>query len=271
MAVGKVLVAQEATKRRLYRSRDAQLAGVCAGIAEYCNFDAIVIRILAVLLELSTLGVSGLVYLFLWIYLPRAPEQPKPYDVTPEVVESSAYGHIDYQRASGILHHAVEEGPSFISRLAIAVALMLVFMVVAVNVTPILSGARWWEFWPLGLLMFGLCLVVIPFGITRVTAWHAAGIVVTSVGASLLPMSLGIVSWDTIPFAFMQLWVFVAVAAALFLLGFVRNVGPLMVTAAFCFASFCLISLLLYSIPGDADLLLVVASDGSYAVGLLNF
>lgn len=247
------------------------MAGVCAGIAEYCNVDAIVIRILAVLLELSTFGILGLVYLFLWIYLPRAPERAKPYEVTPEAVESSAYGHIDYKRASGILHHAVERGPSFFSRLAVAVALMMVFMLVAVNVTPILSGVSWWQFWPLAVLMFGLCLIVIPFGITRITSWHAAGIVVTSVGASLLPMSLGIVSWDTIPFAFSQLWVFVAVAAVLFVLGFVRNVGPLMVAAAFCFASFCLISLLLYAIPGTADLLLVVAEDGSYAVGLLNF
>lgn len=262
---------QQAAKHQLYRSRNAYLAGVCAGIAERCDFDAIVIRILAVLLAMSTFGAAALLYLALWIYVPRAPESSELYEVQPEQVESSAYGRMDYNRASGLWHHAVEEGPSFVVRLAIAVALMLVFMVVAVNVTPILSGVKWVQFWPLAVLMLGLCLIVIPFGFTRITSWHAAGIVVTSIGASFLPMSLGVVSWETVPFAFSQLWVFVAVAAVLFLLGFIRNVGPLMVAAALCFAAFCLIALLLYAIPGDAGLVSAVTEDGSYRVGLLNF
>ena len=69
-----MVVAQQVAERQLYRSRDAHLAGVCAGIAEYCDFDPIVIRILAVLLTLSTFGLAAIVYLILWAYLPRASE-----------------------------------------------------------------------------------------------------------------------------------------------------------------------------------------------------
>lgn len=253
-----MVVAQQVAERQLYRSRDAHLAGVCAGIAEYCDFDPIVIRILAVLLTLSTFGLAAIVYLILWAYLPRASETRGLYEVMPEGVESSAYGKMDYESAVGVASNAAGNGPSLLARLAIAVFLMLVFMVVAINVTPLLSSGEWWQFWPLVLLMAGLCLTVIPMGGKHATAWHAVGIVVMSVGASLLPMSLGVVSWETVPYAFSQLWVFVAVSVILFVLGYVRNVGPLMVAAALCFVAFCLISLLVYGVAGDASLVLIV-------------
>lgn len=264
-------MAQQIAKRQLYRSRDAYLAGVCAGIAEYCDFDAIVIRILAILLTLTTFGCAAIVYLILWAYLPRAPESPALYDITPEWAESSAFGEIDLLNETGIDARSSETGPSLFVRLGIAVALMLVFMAVAVNVTPLLSGSEWWQFWPLGLLMIGLCLIVIPVGSKHTTAWHAFGIVVMSVGASLLPMTLGVIAWETIPFAFERLWVFVVVALVLFILGFTRNSGALMVTSALCITAFCLLMLLLYAIPGDADaVLLLVSGDGVYRVGLIN-
>lgn len=56
--------------KRLYRSDDRAIAGVCAGIAEYCDIDPVIARILAVLLTISSLGIVALVYVVLWLVLP---------------------------------------------------------------------------------------------------------------------------------------------------------------------------------------------------------
>jgi phage shock protein C len=62
-----------AATRKLYRSKtNRQLAGMCGGLAEYFNLDAILIRVLFVVL--AVLGGSGVVlYIALWIIVPREP------------------------------------------------------------------------------------------------------------------------------------------------------------------------------------------------------
>jgi phage shock protein C len=58
--------------KRLTRSEDAVLGGVCAGIAEYIDTDPTPIRLLWVLLTVLTLGAPGmLAYLLCWILIPK--------------------------------------------------------------------------------------------------------------------------------------------------------------------------------------------------------
>ncbi len=57
--------------KRLYRSDSGIIAGVCAGIAEYCDIDPVIVRILAVLLSVSSFGAMVLVYVLLWLVMPR--------------------------------------------------------------------------------------------------------------------------------------------------------------------------------------------------------
>lgn len=58
--------------RRLVRSReDRVLAGVCGGLARYLGIDPVVVRIVAVALILSGVGVLG--YIVAWILIPEAP------------------------------------------------------------------------------------------------------------------------------------------------------------------------------------------------------
>jgi phage shock protein PspC (stress-responsive transcriptional regulator) len=63
-----------AQTRKLYRSRtNRKLAGVCAGLAQYFNADATLIRVLFVVLAL--LGGPGiLIYLLMWILVPEEPQ-----------------------------------------------------------------------------------------------------------------------------------------------------------------------------------------------------
>ena len=251
-------------EKRVFRSRDAYVGGVCAGLAERFDLDPIVVRILAIFIVLLTLGLGVVPYCILWARLPLQPESIAPYEVRPESAESSAYGCVDCvtgramaeDRGSGV------DGTSMLVRLAVAVGLVLLFLAVATNLSPLMPGTEWWQFWPLGLLICGLCLIIIPIPIKSEAAWHAIGIVVTSLSAALLPMSLGLVSWNTVPSVFAQAWPLLAAAALLFGFGAKRGRGAFMVGAAFLVVAFCVIALTLCAVPGDLETLLFSMPDG---------
>ena len=60
--------------RKLFRSRDRMLGGVCAGIADYFVIDKTIARLLFVALVLAG-GLSLWIYLLMWIIIPEKPFQ----------------------------------------------------------------------------------------------------------------------------------------------------------------------------------------------------
>lgn len=57
-------------ERRLVRRRgDRKIAGVCAGVARYFDWNVTAVRMLWLLLFLFA-GTGGLIYLILWIVMP---------------------------------------------------------------------------------------------------------------------------------------------------------------------------------------------------------
>ena len=60
--------------KKLYRSKiDKKLAGVCAGLAEYLNMDATIIRLIWVLLVLFA-GCGALAYIICALVIPEKPD-----------------------------------------------------------------------------------------------------------------------------------------------------------------------------------------------------
>jgi phage shock protein PspC (stress-responsive transcriptional regulator) len=59
-----------ATGRKIYRSNDRIIGGVCSGIAEYLDIDPTIFRIGYALLTLCTAFSGVLLYLLLWIVIP---------------------------------------------------------------------------------------------------------------------------------------------------------------------------------------------------------
>jgi phage shock protein PspC (stress-responsive transcriptional regulator) len=58
--------------RRLTRSRNKMIAGVCAGIAQYFGWDVTLFRVVFVVVSILSVAFPGiLVYLILWIVMPR--------------------------------------------------------------------------------------------------------------------------------------------------------------------------------------------------------
>jgi phage shock protein C len=61
-----------ANHRRLTRSRDKMIAGVCAGIAEYFGWEVTLFRVVFVVVSILSVAFPGiLVYLVLWVVMPR--------------------------------------------------------------------------------------------------------------------------------------------------------------------------------------------------------
>jgi phage shock protein C len=58
--------------RRLTRSRNKLIAGVCAGIAEYFGWEVTLFRVVFVLVSILSVAFPGiLVYLVLWVVMPK--------------------------------------------------------------------------------------------------------------------------------------------------------------------------------------------------------
>jgi len=57
--------------RRLTRSHDRMIAGVCGGAAEYLGMDPTLIRVLTLIAGVFTFPVTPLIYLLCWAIIPR--------------------------------------------------------------------------------------------------------------------------------------------------------------------------------------------------------
>ena len=58
--------------KKLYRSSNRILAGVCGGIAEYLNIDPTVVRVLYIVLSFFSAAFPGmLLYLILLLFIPN--------------------------------------------------------------------------------------------------------------------------------------------------------------------------------------------------------
>lgn len=59
--------------KRLYKSKDSKVAGVCGGIAEYLSVDPTMVRIVAVILMFSG-GIGVVPYIIGAVLMPSAPD-----------------------------------------------------------------------------------------------------------------------------------------------------------------------------------------------------
>ena len=74
-------------EKKLYRSNiNKKVAGICGGLSDYFEMDATIIRLIFVLLAIFGGGTGLIIYIVLWIVVPRSPYylpfQQEPF-VTP--------------------------------------------------------------------------------------------------------------------------------------------------------------------------------------------
>lgn len=239
-----------AATKRLYRSRDAYIGGVCAGIADYFDIDRLVVRILAVLLACTTFGAGIVVYIVMWAVVPREPRKPTPYDVTP-VSDSSEDEEDDHEVS-------VSTG----GRIAMAAGLVVLYVLCVVVAVPLVPGSSWQQFWPVAVMLVGLFLFIAPFRTKRAHMWHMLGLCLAVFAGTALPVSLGILSWETFIIAAERLWFIVLAGVVLFVIGAYRNVSALLLIGAMCVAVFFVLAVTLCPVPGEIQNLVVALPRG---------
>jgi len=60
-------------EKRLYRSKNRMISGVCGGIAEYFNIDPTVVRLVWALITLGSLGLGIVGYIIAMVVIPEQP------------------------------------------------------------------------------------------------------------------------------------------------------------------------------------------------------
>jgi phage shock protein PspC (stress-responsive transcriptional regulator) len=61
------------TTKKLYRSKNLIIAGVCSGLGEYFDIDPTIIRLIWVFLTLASVGTFIIAYIIAWIIIPKQP------------------------------------------------------------------------------------------------------------------------------------------------------------------------------------------------------
>lgn len=56
--------------QKLYRSDNRMLGGVCAGLAEYFDFDPTLVRVAYAFLAIATVFPGFILYIVMWIVMP---------------------------------------------------------------------------------------------------------------------------------------------------------------------------------------------------------
>lgn len=102
------------TTKRLYRDpEDAVFGGVCGGLAAYLHADPLLIRVLAIILFFFG-GVTGIIYIVLWIALPKAETAAQKLEMRGEAVNVSNIEkkiREEYEGVKNNINNAVKSEP----------------------------------------------------------------------------------------------------------------------------------------------------------------
>ncbi|OCX52925.1 hypothetical protein BEL04_00940 [Mucilaginibacter sp. PPCGB 2223] len=136
-------------ENRLYRDENAKvLGGVCAGLADYFNVDVALIRV-AFVFAMVVLGTGFLLYLILWIVVPK-----KNYFDTPPMVDytipPAQAGFAPVRRRPG--NAAIVGG-------TILILMGIYFLLDQFDMIPYFELHR---FWPVVFIVIGLVLIFNP-------------------------------------------------------------------------------------------------------------
>ncbi|MCL2136958.1 MAG: PspC domain-containing protein [Coriobacteriia bacterium] len=163
--------------KRLYRSDDAMVAGVCAGLADYFGIDSTIVRIYFVVIMMVFMGIPSLVYILMIFIIPK---QPRFYD-QPIDIKASANSEM-----SAISNRETTPGAAWVSSNSEAfdaldpessgtdgkpisrglnVAISVGFMLVGFGIIALLGlfvDPFFWRYWPLIVILIGLISLFTP-------------------------------------------------------------------------------------------------------------
>ena len=147
-------------ERRLTRSRDAMIGGVAAGVANWLNADASLVRIAWALLVPLTGGLAFVLYIVGWIIIPEEP--PGIIGATtqaadPATPDAAAPG----ATTTDVGQPAREPASTAGDRTALVVGGVLVLIGVWFLIREFIPAIDWDLLWPLLLVVVGGAILVV--------------------------------------------------------------------------------------------------------------
>ena len=152
-------------EKRLYRSRsDRMIWGVCGGIAHYFGIDPTIIRIIAVLLVPTPVGIPG--YIILAIVVPLENSMSRePRDVIKENVQEikQTATNLGEEMRSTFAGHEGEAKQ--VARTGHNGSYILAVVLILIGVLFLLANFKpfWWfvwnYLWPIVLIVIGLLII----------------------------------------------------------------------------------------------------------------
>lgn len=138
----------------------------------------------------------------------------------------------------------------------------LLFFGVVSMVATFVKGVSWWQYWPLIFVILGIVRMVVPAEPGHRMRHFVDGLVAFFAGVALLLMSLGVVGWQTLEFMLVNLWPVLLIMLGLLTLGSALKSPLLTLLAGLCFAAFCIVGLVWYSVPGATEQIVLSAPYG---------
>ena len=168
--------------RTLYRDpHHAVLGGVCAGIAESLDVDALLVRVSAIVAFIMTLGLITALYLVFWTILPVKVAKGTFIEVEPSRVQSERYGKVvnvrsdrvqpgkaevevieSEQRTARSFRKEKRDLAAYRFSLMILCVFCILITLVVVAAMAYAPGTTFASFLPLYLIPAGLFLMTMP-------------------------------------------------------------------------------------------------------------
>ena len=133
---------------------------------------------------------------------------------------------------------------------ALLVGSVLLTSGISVVICALIEGAVWWQCWPLMLVVLGFIRLAVPARPNLRFAMFASGVCLCVLGLTLLSVTIGVVSHETLWLMLVKLWPMLLLAVAFAIAGFRTRNRAFIVAAACVFILFCILGLRLCALPG---------------------
>ncbi len=142
-------------QKKLYRSREnAMIGGVCAGLGEYFDIDASLVRLAMVILIFPG-GLSIWAYIIAWIIIPQ---KPLGSGDLPDSLPADSSSTLAEGEVSARVAETPDKSKSIVG--IILIALGILFLLSTFNVFVWFS---FYKLWPIILIIVGLVILVKGF------------------------------------------------------------------------------------------------------------
>ena len=147
--------------KRLYRSQSgAMLGGVCAGLSKYLSIDVVWIRLFFVLLAITS-GFGFLVYLILWVVVPREDQVTTKDGVT--VIQPTDFSDKAHMMGDEIKDAASKDNTRLPLYIGIGLIVLGGFAFLNTLPFPWIQTIKNLVLWPAILVLAGTVLIIRGF------------------------------------------------------------------------------------------------------------